>query len=166
MSEDLLTSRTLPVPCSCCMAACRSPSVTCGNSSTPLWMRKHLKPATPARIMGRSSSYNCASVICGCVWSNSVLIQKMCSFGPGWFAVPGCRGSHHPRRLCPQNTSLSPPAASCGNEPVWWLEECCFWFKKNNNNPPLYVKSISGVILLLTLNTEWTMKHIHFFILW
>lgn len=123
-----LTSRTLPVPCSCCMAACRSQSVTCGNSSTPLWMRKHLKPATPAWIMGRSSSYNCTSVICGCVWRNPVQ-PRMCSFDPGWFAVPGCQGSHLPRRLCPQNTSLSPPVASRGNDRVWWLEECCFWKK-------------------------------------
>lgn len=38
------------------MAACRSHSVTWGNSSTPLAMRKHLKPATPAWIMGWSSS--------------------------------------------------------------------------------------------------------------
>lgn len=51
-----VTSRTLPVFCSCFMAVCRSQSVTWGNSSTPLWMRKHLKPATPAWIMGWSSS--------------------------------------------------------------------------------------------------------------
>lgn len=83
VSEDLLTSRTLPVPCSCCMAACRSQSDTCGNSSTPLWMRKHLKPATPAWIMGRSSSYNYTSVtvfvdafgVIPCSWGCVHLVQ-------------------------------------------------------------------------------------------
>lgn len=49
------TSRTLPVPRSWAMAACRSLSDTWGNSSTPLWIMKHLNPGIPARIMGRSS---------------------------------------------------------------------------------------------------------------
>lgn len=53
-----LTSRTLPVPWSCFIAACRSASLTWGNSSTPLWIRKHLNPATPAWTIGLSSSWD------------------------------------------------------------------------------------------------------------
>lgn len=67
-----VTSRTLPVPCSCFMAEWRSTSVTWGNSSTPLWMRKHLKPATPAWIMGRSSCCKETSVVCVCFSPDSV----------------------------------------------------------------------------------------------
>lgn len=115
VSEDLLTSRTLPVPCSCCMAACRSQSATCGNSSTPLWMRKHLKPATPAWIMGRSSSYNCTSVICGCVWSNSVQL-RMCSFGPGWFRCTWLPGITPPQKAV---STKHFPVASCSFSWKW-----------------------------------------------
>jgi len=53
-----LTSRTLSVPWSCFIAACRSVSLTWGNSSTPLWIRKHLNPATPAWTIGLSSSWD------------------------------------------------------------------------------------------------------------
>lgn len=53
-----LTSRTLSVPWSCFIASCRSVSLTWGNSSTPLWIRKHLNPATPAWTIGLSSSWD------------------------------------------------------------------------------------------------------------
>lgn len=108
-----VTSRTLPVPRSCFMAMCRSQSVTWGNSSTPLWMRKHLKPATPAWIMGRSSSYKETAFVCVCFGRNSAQ--------SGWECVqdvPHCQESHLPRRPCPQNTSLPPPAASHENYQV------------------------------------------------
>lgn len=104
-SNVVLTSKTLPVPCSCFMAVCRSDSFTYGNSSTPLWMRKHLKPATPAWIMGRISICKQTSFICEQCWYN----LSQCTVD---LTLPRFLESHLPRKQYPHNIFLLPPAAS------------------------------------------------------
>lgn len=152
------------------MAVCRSPSVTWGNSSTPLWMRKHLKPATPAWIMGWSSSCGEASFVCVCFGHNSAQSGwEMCSFCPSCSSLPDCQESHRPRRLCPQNTSLSPPAACHENCQGWWLEGCYFCCRERKTkiaagdfqsnfsklSSASFVKSIMRLRLFYMATTIW-----------
>lgn len=120
------------MPCSCFMAVCRSLSFTWGNSSTPLWMRKHLKPATPAWIIGRR--WSCKETFMELF--ALVLFFFVCFFttwpvcrvhhAKAVHTLPDCQGPRLPRRLHPQNTSLLPPAASRENFQELWWEGCCF----------------------------------------
>lgn len=46
----------------------------------------------------------------------STVWLQICSLCVSCFFVPGCQESHLPKRLCPQNTFLLPPAASHKND--------------------------------------------------
>lgn len=151
-----LTSRTLPVPCSCFMAEWRSLSATWGNSSTPLWMRKHLKPATPALIMGWSSSCKkMFSFFKSLLRSEKQPRQNSVHVRPRCLTIPDFQGSRPPRKLCPQNTSLLLLSASYGNFQVLWLEGRCFCRNSNQNAFVMMLAHAATLLLVCSAVIMW-----------